>query len=153
MNTKVCSECGHSYPASRNACPNCGVTSAQLERSNVKRLGWLVVALAIGGLGVMAARRTGVLPAQPAPVAQAATHDDSYCQIAGGLASEIMTGRQSGRDMAQMLAATKGEASRYMVVSAFEQPRYRTEEAQTRAIQEFKNAMFLECVKAQGKGR
>lgn len=84
----------------------------------------------------------------------AATRED-FCQTVGNLAKEIMSARQAGLPMQGMMKAVdkagvtkESEATKLLVIAAYERPRYSTEEVKSEVITEFQNKVFLECVKA-----
>ena len=83
-----------------------------------------------------------------ATTAQAETICDTY----SGLAETIMDGRQTGTPMAAMIAIVSDDAyATHMVRTAYEHPRRHTGENQQRAIEDFRDAVYLECYKAMGK--
>ena len=73
-----------------------------------------------------------------------------------GLAKTIMDGRQKGVEMSQMMnIATAGPvdaantATRYMVIEAYNRPRFSTPEIIQRSIVDFQNDMYLACITAK----
>jgi hypothetical protein len=78
-----------------------------------------------------------------------------FCGSMGELAATIMENRQSGVSMATMMEAVPGEGnstselSETLIISAFETPRYSTDQMQKRAVEEFRDEAYLSCVKAK----
>jgi hypothetical protein len=80
----------------------------------------------------------------------------SGCTAISGLAETMMTNRQKGVAMSKMMELIKeiGKGSKITnsiesyVVRAYEQPRYSSPEMQKRSIEEFRDEVHLECVKA-----
>lgn len=76
-----------------------------------------------------------------------------HCQQWFDLAKQIMTDRQSGRDMPEMLREagslpeSQREIGRMMVSRAFELPLYRTERRQQEMIHQYSNGAFAVCYK------
>ena len=73
------------------------------------------------------------------------------CGNVGDLATDIMKSRQSGLSMAKMMEAVAqvGENPLVdeMIISAYDSPRYSTERMQKRAVEEFRDKFYLDCVK------
>jgi len=73
------------------------------------------------------------------------------CGSVGELATTIMESRQSGVSMAKMMGAVSGEENSLaekLIISAYDSPRYSTERMQKRTVEEFRDEVYLECVKA-----
>lgn len=102
-------------------------------------------------------------PVQPPAAAEATPQepeidpDDAkrLCSSASQLAKSIMTARQNGVPMAQAMEfpdATDNEKARAvahaMVITAYEKPRFTTQEFITRAVADFESEMYLYCIKA-----
>ena len=74
----------------------------------------------------------------------------SLCDAISELALSIMRGRQSGVAMSRMMQIVEdNELSQSLIISAFELNRYSSEEYQTRAAEDFRDAVHLQCIKAR----
>lgn len=88
----------------------------------------------------------------------AAVDWQKYCKPVSETARQIMTLRQSGKDMSEMvdLAGTADPAIRknvtQIVMAAYKQPRYQTDEMQQRAVADFTNDVYLKCAEDMGGG-
>lgn len=78
-----------------------------------------------------------------------------WCSTVAYLAGSIMSSRQNGIALDDILKAIDGsgserirDVSRGMVLDAYEAPRYSTENAKQREITEFKNKWQLSCIKS-----
>ena len=73
------------------------------------------------------------------------------CGKFGELATTIMENRQSGVSMAKMMEAIAGGEENplieKLIISAYDSPRYSTERMQKRTVEEFRDEVYLECVK------
>jgi len=70
------------------------------------------------------------------------------CKDISGTATSVMQARQNGVPIVEMMdIAGDSELLRYIVMQAYEGPRYSTEPHKKRAEVEFSNRMFLECAK------
>lgn len=84
--------------------------------------------------------------------AAATAQAETICEAYSGLAETIMDSRQSGTSMAAMIAIVSDDAyATHMVRTAYEQPRWHTGENQQRAIEDFRDEVYLECYKAVEK--
>ena len=73
----------------------------------------------------------------------------ALCGDISGLASQVMKSRQSGIPMSAMIQATQGDSMmENMIISAFETPRYSSEKVKKRTIEDFRDKIYLECIKA-----
>lgn len=73
---------------------------------------------------------------------------ETICEAYSGLAETIMNGRQAGTSMATMITiVSDDDYATHMVRTAYEQPRWHTGENRQRAIEEFRDAVYLECYK------
>lgn len=74
------------------------------------------------------------------------------CDLVNKLAHSIMDARQRGVDMAEaMRLANESSISdliKPIIIAAYEKPRYSVEENQRNAVTDFKNAVYLVCVKS-----
>lgn len=85
-------------------------------------------------------------------LAMAEDEEKSTCQQFEKMAELIMKSRQAGISMSEVMGVSKIseiELARKMVIAAYESPRYQTEEMKQRAIEEFKNEAYLQCIKSQ----
>ena len=87
----------------------------------------------------------------------ASSEDVSVCEAMGIIANRIMTDRQSGSTMSQMMRAINkaGDPSaqtlvKSLVIGAFEQPQMMTEENRAQMALEYQNAIELGCYKQGG---
>ena len=78
---------------------------------------------------------------------------DEACFSLGELATTIMTGRQNGVPMAEMIRAAAtaddegaAEVARAMVMDAYNMPRWISEENKIRAAQDFGNDVTAYCL-------
>lgn len=79
------------------------------------------------------------------------------CETFGQVAEQIMTDRQSGEPMSELMAHytqtenndTNG-LTRAMIIDAYNQPAYRTQEMQTYEISNFRNNVELVCYESFG---
>lgn len=77
---------------------------------------------------------------------------ETICETYSGLAESIMHSRQSGMSMAEVISIVSEDAyATHMVRTAYDQPRWHTGESQQRAIEDFRDAVYLECYKAVEK--
>lgn len=85
-------------------------------------------------------------------MAQAEEKQD-ICGMVNELAGSIMSARQRGVDMAQAMKAAGENAEadfiRKIIIAAYEKPRYSVAENQQAAVTDFKNSVYLICVKLQ----
>lgn len=125
-----------------------------------KIIGWIVLALMLLSLtfcGLVCVRvaqdvQPGATQSQPSPVvASSPRSTPSNCGPLADNAALIMKARQAGKDMAKVLEAV-GDAGgvqkeRDLVIRAYESPRFSTEKNKTRAIDDFRNDIYLACIK------
>ncbi|GAB2507315.1 hypothetical protein [Microbulbifer agarilyticus] len=72
------------------------------------------------------------------------------CKAWSQMAEKVMKGRQLGAPMSAFMEAAEEDGSELMkkiVVMAYEQPRYSTEQNQVRAADEFRDEFYLMCIK------
>jgi len=73
---------------------------------------------------------------------------DDLCTTASLLAERVMTERQSGARVADVMDRGKeNELYRTMVKQAFSEPLYRSVEYRQRAVSEFANGWYLDCAR------
>ncbi|EEQ95649.1 hypothetical protein ACI50E_06475 [Brucella sp. ZJ1_1] len=94
---------------------------------------------------------TAVLTATSA-AADTEAERDEFCKALGSLATSIMKHRQNNTPMSDLMKkpadASISKISRAIIMDAYEQPAYVSEEGQQRAIGTFRNKVELECYKA-----
>jgi len=78
------------------------------------------------------------------------------CNALGNAAEEVMKGRQTGVPMQSMIGALDmnsplSKVFLTMITTAYEQPRFSTTKYQQAAIKDFKDSIFLACVKEHSK--
>lgn len=73
----------------------------------------------------------------------------SICSKVAKLAELIMTSRQIGVELDEMLSdqGKESELSKAMIIDAYSTPRFSSEASQKRSISEFKNEWQLKCIK------
>jgi hypothetical protein len=88
--------------------------------------------------------------------AQAEDDWRSACNSLAGLAETIMDGRQQGVSVAKMMEAIANEEEQTaqklveeLIIAAYDQPRFSTAKMQRRTMEEFRDAVYLQCVKAR----
>ena len=71
------------------------------------------------------------------------------CQDAGDLAEAVMTARQNGAPISQLMEIANGqEVIVQMVLMAYGEPRYSTDEFRSRAVEDFRNLWEVGCYQA-----
>lgn len=71
------------------------------------------------------------------------------CEAAAEIAETIMERRQTGTSMAKMIeVADDNELVEQIIIAAYDSPRYSTDRIQQRAAAEFRDEVYLQCVKA-----
>ncbi len=73
-----------------------------------------------------------------------------YCSLVSDNAEAVMQARQGGVAMAKAMEfAQEGgemaETFKILVVAAYKEPRYQTDEMKLRSVQDFRNAAYMEC--------
>ena len=68
------------------------------------------------------------------------------CKSISELAEMIMQSRQDGESMAKMIDST-GDGPNNLIIAAYDKPRYSTKKHQQRTIEDFRDSVYLECVK------
>ena len=82
-------------------------------------------------------------------LALATSAQADQCQDAGDLAEAVMTARQNGAPISQLMEIANGqEIIVKMVLMAYGEPRYSTDEFQSRAIEDFRNLWETGCYQA-----
>lgn len=82
-------------------------------------------------------------------LATTAQADQKICTDLSELAEKYMTLRQQGVPMSDVME-TAGDSRiiQGIVIDAYDSPRYSTERTKTRQRQDFRNDVYLECIKA-----
>lgn len=71
------------------------------------------------------------------------------CEDLYELAFKVMTLRQSGMPVSELITIAKGNRlASAIVIAAYEEPEYRTKDYQLRASREFATSVYVECFKA-----
>lgn len=99
--------------------------------------------IAVGGIAIAGAAAAGITE-----------NEREICKSISGAAGHIMTSRQQGRPMAEVMdlvaKATKGDAlSQRLVIDAYERPRMSVPKNQQTMISDFKSEVYLACIKAK----
>jgi hypothetical protein len=88
-----------------------------------------------------------------APPSSAQTEDE-VCKVLGDLGAVTMTARQKGAPLSDILKLFNNSSDEYITelarkfaITAYELPRYLTEENQQQAISEFRDVIELACYK------
>lgn len=88
-------------------------------------------------------------------LASAAHADDSArqkCKKIADMGSQIMTGRQAGAAMSQLMEVPSegklGDLLRSITIAAYEIPRYSSEDRKKQAVEDFHNEVYLGCIKS-----
>lgn len=80
----------------------------------------------------------------------------SMCASKSSIARNMMISRQNGVSMSSVMSIVEKieadspldrEEVRGMLISAYESPRYQTDSAQLRAVEDFENSIYLDCYK------
>jgi hypothetical protein len=87
----------------------------------------------------------------PAMAAAKKPTPEQLCKLTGSWAQVVMRGRQLGMPISQNLnfanAPGAPRNSKAVVMSAYEVPRYSTQEMQQTAVEDFRNDVELACYK------
>ena len=85
-------------------------------------------------------------------LALATSAQADQCQDAGDLAEAVMTARQNGAPISQLMEIASGqEIIVKMVLMAYGEPRYSTDQFQSRAIEDFRNLWEVGCYQAMSE--
>jgi hypothetical protein len=85
------------------------------------------------------------------------SYAEDQCRILGELAETIMTKRQNGVDLIEMLDTVERQNSpsevknvtKKLIISAYDRGEYSSEEYKQRAIRRFKTKVMVECYKSE----
>lgn len=73
------------------------------------------------------------------------------CETMGKLAEVIMEERQEGAKMRDMYSIVNTEIGKGLIREAFKEPRYSTQEMRDRAIVDFGNDVYRECISSMNQ--
>lgn len=72
----------------------------------------------------------------------------SLCGVISEFAEVTMESRQSGTPMSKLMEAANGEKSmESIIIRAYEKPRFRTNEMKQQTIENYRDAIYLACIK------
>lgn len=71
--------------------------------------------------------------------------ETDHCEKLGEVAATIMKARQSGLPLSTVMGIMENDLGKTIALDAYEQPRYRVEENQLRAIEDFRNEVERLC--------
>ena len=91
---------------------------------------------------------TAIALAACAPaVAEEEVSTAEWCGTLHGLAEQVMSARQSGVPMPEVMTIAEGSpAMESMTMAAYDEPRYTTESVQQRVIVDFANDVYRICL-------
>lgn len=75
--------------------------------------------------------------------------DDHVCKVLGIVAGQIMDNRQAGIPLSDMLEVTELPLLKEIVLMAYENPRYYSDEVVREEIQDFRNDVEVACYKRE----
>lgn len=82
---------------------------------------------------------------------------EDTCAAFGFMAGNVMEARQNGMDMSEMVALANkiedkdvGQAVKLTIIEAYKRPRFQSDEMIKREIEDFKNAIMVQCYEAIG---
>lgn len=76
--------------------------------------------------------------------------EKDVCAVIGELAEKVMEAHQAGVPMSAVMEDS-GDLLKELAIEAYSKPRYSTPRMQQRIIAEFRDAVYLVCVKEQRK--
>ena len=89
----------------------------------------------------LAALSTSALASEPAPLSE-------FCPKIAQLSRSVMTARQAGVPMRQVMELAESDVTVSMVTEAYGYSAYSIQENKDRAIQDFEDTWYLRCVKS-----
>jgi hypothetical protein len=93
-----------------------------------------------------------LLIAATAALMMTAAQADPVCVALGEYSRTVMDARQTGVALSKIMEIVKGDAIHTRIVlDAYEQPRFQTEEFRQTAIQDFGNKWETVCYRVRGK--
>jgi len=149
----ICKECNGKLSSSAKACPHCGSKGNR----KVGLVGWLAVLLIVlpGAWGIgkaINADQESSIARASEPVKPSDTEDrgsttaKESCRNISEYAKQVMIGRQGGMLLSEMPTGDNSLLEMVMI-RAYDQPRYSTEAMVKRAIVDYQNQIYLECIK------
>jgi hypothetical protein len=84
----------------------------------------------------------------------AAAGDDwrQVCKTWSETGGTVMRGRQNGAPMSRMMdAAGDSSIAQAIVMDAYKQPRYQTEDMQKKSVEDFTNTVYMGCANGMKK--
>ncbi len=72
---------------------------------------------------------------------------EAVCNFEGTVAFLIMSSRQNGENIGQLIK--ESPSSKKLIIRAYEQPRFDSDEYKQKAIKDFENEIILECLKRE----
>ena len=82
--------------------------------------------------------------------AYADSNDGGVCKSIAKLSETVMKFRQAGKPMHEMMSIVDNETGQKIIIAAYEKTRYHTEGRQQRQIEDFRDGMYLACIKDRG---
>ena len=73
---------------------------------------------------------------------------NSSCESYSDLAKSVMTARQIGVAMSEVMNTISSENTKQLVIAAYEKPRFTSEGYKTKSIEDFRDKAYLDCIKA-----
>lgn len=74
-----------------------------------------------------------------------------FCKGISTLAEVVMTYRQVGTSVVTLMEATSLPLAKLIIKEAYKMPRYSSGEYQRRAISDFRDEFYIQCLKAREK--
>lgn len=99
-----------------------------------------------------AAMLLGCFPSAAQEATKASDHE--ACELVSRWAASVMSARQAGADVAQVMERAAGEDGavpawkREMILDAYSKPRWSTPERRLQAERDFKNDTYVQCMRA-----
>jgi hypothetical protein len=93
-----------------------------------------------------------VICAALATPALAEKHVAEHCEVIADLAEGLMGARQAGASLSAVMSIAAAEPQvrelvEAMILDAWSEPRWRTDESQSRAVADFRDRMHLLCLR------
>lgn len=166
----ACRKCGAQVSEFAERCPGCrDKTAERMGHARSSSNAWKLAGLAAFvfviwriGSGYVGSESTAPVAPSSAPATAAApgstaqstsrSGSPELCKANSETARMLMEARQSGALMSKAMATVGSgdEQHRKMIIAAWDSPRYSTPENQQRAVQDFENDVYLQCIKAGG---
>ncbi|GGA81161.1 hypothetical protein GCM10011491_05560 [Brucella endophytica] len=97
---------------------------------------------------ILIAAALSAMPALAAP-GDTQADKDAACKSWGDLAAVIMKLRQTEAPMSEAIKGTGDDSSRRLIIEAYKEPAYLSEDGQARAVDRFRNEIELACFQSQ----